>query len=196
MTFTTISTEPLGPGVGFHRPEVPVFEPLTLADPSIKAMTDLKKVSARTIFAKEAIETANQKMIQNKIRMLFVVNISDEVTGLITADDILGEKPVRVAQEHQKKRNEVIVEDIMTPFDHIDAFSIKDISTSRVGDIVETLKAKGRQHALVVDNQGFNNKKTIRGIFSLNQIARQLGIHIRSFVVADTLSEIAKVLQK
>lgn len=195
MAYTTISTDSLGTGVGFHRPEVPVFEPLTPTDPAIKAMTDLKKVSARTIFPKESIETANQKMIQNRIRMLFVVNISDEVIGLITANDILGEKPVRIAQQDQKKHSDITVQDIMTPVDQIDCFQIKDVSTARVGDIVETLKSKKRQHALVVDYQGFNNKRTIRGIFSLNQIARQLGIQVRSYAVGDTLAEIARVLQ-
>ncbi|EHQ06485.1 MAG: CBS domain-containing protein [Leptonema illini] len=195
MAYTTISTDSLGTGVGFHRPEVPVFEPLTPTDPAIKAMTDLKKVSARTIFPKESIETANQKMIQNRIRMLFVVNISDEVIGLITANDILGEKPVRIAQQDQKKHSDITVQDIMTPVDQIDCFQIKDVSTARVGDIVETLKSKKRQHALVVDYQGFSNKRTIRGIFSLNQIARQLGIQVRSYAVGDTLAEIARVLQ-
>lgn len=195
MGFITLTTDRLGQGVGFHRPEVPVFEPLTLKDSAIKAMTDLKKISSRTIFPKETIETANQKMIQNRIRMLFVVNISDEIVGLITATDILGEKPLRVSQEHHVKHNDIMVQDIMTPAENIEVFQIKDVSSARVGDIVETLKNKHRQHALVVDYQGFSNNRTVRGIFSLNQIARQLGIQVRTYALGDTLTEIARVLQ-
>ncbi len=190
-----LPTISLGTGVKFHRPEAPVFEPLQPTDPAIKAMTDLKKIPARIIYPNESIDAANEKMIANKVRLLFVVNYSDQILGIITAQDILGEKPVQFAQENNVKRSQILVKDILTPAENIDVLEIKTVVQSTVADIIETLRQKKRQHLLVVDYQGYNNEKTVRGIFSLNQIARQLGIPIKSFDIADTLVEIAKVLQ-
>jgi len=55
---------------------------------------------------------------------------------------------------------------------------IEDVSKAKVGDILETLKKDHREHALVMDKQGKNNELTIRGIFSIYRIARQLGLGI------------------
>ena len=84
----------------------------------------------------------------------------------------------------------------MTPASDVECFSIKDVSEARVGDIIETLKHDHRQHALVVDFQGANNEMTVRGIFSLSQIARLLGVNLENFEVAHTLAEIAHVMNK
>ena len=47
-----------------------------------------------------------------------------------------------------------------------------------MGDVVATLRLAGRQHALVVEEvaDAPSGQVTVRGIFSLTQIARQLGI--------------------
>ncbi len=193
--YKILSTIPLGSGIKFHRPETPVFEPLQPTDPAIKAMTDLKKIPARIIYPNETIDGANEKMIANKVRLLFVVNYSDQILGIITAQDILGEKPIQYAKENNLKRNQILVKDIMTKAEDLEVIEIKTLAYSTVLDVIETLRQKKRQHILVVDYQGPNGEKTVRGIFSLNQIARQLGITIKTYDIADTLVEIAKVLQ-
>lgn len=185
----------LGTGVKFHRPEVHEFEQLSIMDPAIKAMTDLKKVPARIIYPNENIDAANEKMIANRVRLLFVVNYSDQIVGIITAQDILGEKPIQFAQQNEIKRSEILVKDIMTKAEDLEVIEIKTLSYATVADIIETLRHKKRQHILVVDYTGPNQERMVRGIFSLNQIARQLGIPIKTFDIADTLTEIAKVLQ-
>lgn len=190
-----LPTIELGNGTKFHRPEAPEFEPLQPTDPAIKAMTDLKKVPARIIYPKSTIDAANEKMIANNVRLLFVVNYSDQIIGIITAQDILGEKPLQYAQENNIKRSDILVKDIMTPAKNIQVLDIKTLSQATVADIIETLRHKKTQHILVVDYEEPNNEKIVRGIFSLNQIARQLGIQVKTFDIADTLSEIAKVLQ-
>lgn len=53
-----------------------------------------------------------------------------------------------------------------------------DVQRARVGDVVATLRLAGRQHALAVEaTEGATiRQQTVRGIFSLMQISRQLGI--------------------
>ena len=55
--------------------------------------------------------------------------------------------------------------------------------------ILATLKAAGRQHTLVVD-QDSKGRQRVRGVFSATQIARQLGIAITTEAVARTFADI------
>ena len=81
----------------------------------------------------------------------------------------------------------------MVSRENIEVLSLRDVSHARVGDIVETLKHAERQHALVVDDQGSNNENSVRGIFSLTQIARQLGVDIQIHKLDHTFAEIAQI---
>ena len=75
---------------------------------------------------------------------------------------------------------------------------------ARVGHVLETLRRSGRQHALVVDQEEIPargaldkplRRAMVRGIFSLSQIARQLGVAVQTGgEVARTFSEIESAL--
>ena len=127
--------------------------------------------------------------IKGGVRLLLVVDADRRVHGLVTANDILGEKPVKTAVQQGVHRSEVQVRDIMTPRDALEALDIRDVETATVGHIVTTLKAAGRQHTLVVD-QDTKGRQRVRGVFSATQIARQLGIVISTEAVACTFAEI------
>jgi len=58
-----------------------------------------------------------------------------------------------------------------------------------VGSILVTLKTSGRQHAMVVEENA-DGSETVRGLFSATQIARQLGVQIRTAEVAKIFAEI------
>jgi hypothetical protein len=83
----------------------------------------------------------------------------------------------------------------MTPQDRLDALEMRDVQHARVGQIVATLKEMARQHALIVDYDGSGHQR-VRGMFSLTQIARQLGVSIQSTEVARTFSEIEAQLTR
>ena len=57
-----------------------------------------------------------------------------------------------------------------------------------VGHVLETLKSSGRQHALVFESA--NGKKMVRGLLSLSQLCKQLGITVQTAEVALTFTEI------
>ncbi|MDH5231074.1 MAG: hypothetical protein OEY38_13500, partial [Gammaproteobacteria bacterium] len=86
-----------------------------LSDPAIVVMTDLSKGKTFAIGPNETIQKANDTMIACGVRLLFVRNSDDSVMGLITATDILGEKPIRYLNEHGGSRNDILVQDVMTP---------------------------------------------------------------------------------
>jgi hypothetical protein len=84
------------------------------------------------------------------------------------------------------------VGDIMTPAEHVEVLALADVEGARVGHVVETLKRAGRQHALVVESNG--TRSMVRGIFSVSQIARQLGLPLQTSEVARTFADIEAAL--
>ena len=162
---------------------------VTLNSPALKVMTDLRHISAAVIEPNVAIEFANIYMIHRGVRLLFVLNQNGILEGIITATDILGEKPLRFTQERQVKHSEILVSDIMTPFDKLEAIPLEEIVRAKVGNVIASLRESGRQHNLVTENS-IDGLLTICGILSLTQIEKQLGKTIPISEVAKTFSEI------
>lgn len=183
------------PSTGAHY-RLPSHEgaPRVRADsPATDVMTDLTRVEAATIPPGASVDEANQAMIRHRVRSLFVVGEANAIAGIITAKDTLGERPIQVAQERGLRHAEVLVLHVMTPAAELEAIELRDVQQARVGDIVETLKLSGRQHALVIDGgsaEPTSVERTVRGIFSLMQIARQLGLSPHAGRVAKTFAEI------
>jgi len=157
-------------------------------------MTDLRKVAAVVTRSFATVHDAHQAMIAHGVRALFVVDEQSIVLGIITATDILGEKPVQLAQQRGVRHDEILVRDLMTPADLLEAMSFEEVTQACVGDIVATLRRSGRQHALVIESApagAASSTLFVRGMFSLTQIARQLGLPPQpGHEVARTFAEI------
>jgi CBS domain-containing protein len=181
----------LGAGAGFCRPSQAQASKVSMESPALEVMTDLARVTPATIRPQAPLAGANQFMITRGVRLLLVADDHEKVLGLITATDLLGERPMIVATERGLRRAELVVADIMVPAERVDVIALADVEAARVGHVLETLRRAGRQHALVVDGEGM-----VRGIFSLSQIARQLGVAVPTTgEVARTFSEIEAAIR-
>lgn len=189
--YHVLPTQSLTGAVRVASPASP--KSVTLTSPAIDVMTDLRYIQAAVIELHMTMELANAYMKQRGVRSLLVLNQDDTLAGIITATDILGEKPLRFIQERRVKHNEILVSDIMTPLDRLEAISIGDIQYAKVGDVIASLLDTGRQHAWVIEN-GADGKPAVCGIFSLTQIEKQLGVAIPSTEVARTFTEIEATL--
>jgi CBS domain-containing protein len=194
----------LGEAAGFRRPVQTQAAGVTLESPALDVMTDLCRTSPATIRPQAPIEGARQFMISRGVRLLLVADDRETVLGVLTATDVLGEKAVRIATDRGMKRNELTAGDIMTPAGQVEVISLAEVEGARVGHVLETLRRAGRQHALVVDFDVIPARSLIetpvrramvRGILSLSQLGRQLGIVLQtSGEVARTFSEIEVAL--
>lgn len=164
--------------------------PVTLDDPAFAVMTDLREVSAVTTQPSERVDLAHRTMVERGVRLLFVLADDGSLAGVVTSTDILGEKPMRYAQEHGISHADLVVADIMTPASDLEAIALEEAAQMRVGHVVRTMKAVGRQHLLVAEDQG----RRVRGLFSASQLARQLGVRLETFQVAGTFAEIEAAL--
>lgn len=165
---------------------------VTLDDAAFSVMTDLREVSAVTTRPEEAMYRAHQGMIERGVRLLFVLQADGAIAGVITATDVLGDKPVRFGQARGVSHAEITVADIMTPASKLEALPVQDVAQMRVGHIVATMKAVRRQHLMVAEDGG----RTVRGLFSASQVARQLGMELQTFAVASTFAEIEAALAR
>lgn len=162
--------------------------------PAIEAMTDFLRVNVVHIESAASIVEANARMISRGVRMLIVSDADDRVEGLITARDILGEKPLQVAQARGCKRSELLVADLMTPVASVDTLYLNEVMNARVIDILNALKQLGRQHILVEDVDPENGLPRVRGLFSATHIGRLLGVPVLGFELASTFAEIEAAL--
>ena len=192
VNYRALQKAPISP-MGCHLLEA--FNPPAVAADSsaILVMTDLSRVPSATIISDATLDEANHSMLVRGVRLLLVVDGGNRIAGLVTTVDVLGEKPVLVAQKRQCKRSELRVTDVMVPVETMEAMNIDDVRKARVGNIVASLKSDGRAHAIVV-GQGPDGRQSLLGIFSTSQIARQLGVQIHTHEMARTFAEIEAVI--
>ena len=192
MTYTRLPTRNLDKTAGLLRPACILPERVGLDNPALDVMTDFRRLTAFIATPGDTIQQAEERMIRRKVRLLFVMDSHDRVAGLITSTDIKGEKPMQIVQSRGIRRDEVLVADIMTPVERLEAVDYDDIAHARVGHVLETLKARGRQHALVIEHA--EGGHMVRGLLSLSQLCKQLGVNIETTEVANTFIEIEQQL--
>ena len=193
--YQPLQAHPLKTGSTFMRPTQILPEHVKLGDPAINVMTDFTKVSVVSVRTKTSMDKANAKMIRYGIRMLLALDDNDQVAGLLTASDVLGEKPMRYLQNMGGTHADILVRDIMTTQRELEAVNIEDVRNAQVGKIIATLKKFHRQHALVI-SEGTDGKQSVCGLFSITQIARQLGVQVQSFDLDHAFSQIEAAVAK
>ena len=191
--YPALSTVMLHAGVGYAQPTQTLPEKVTLDDAALQVLTDFQRVTAVIILSGDTVNEAHARMLQRGVRLLLVVDQDRKVLGVITANDILGERPMQMVVQRGIRRDDLLVREIMTPQGELDLLNFADVRAAKVGHIVATLRNSGRQHAVVVefDDKG---RQRVRGVFSATQIARQLGVAIQTSHVARTFSEIEAML--
>jgi CBS-domain-containing membrane protein len=182
------------PGTSLAQAEPWQFAPVTLASPAVDVMTDLTRFKAATTHPETSLGQAEQIMIYQGVRMLFVVTDMPSLEGLITTTDLRGERQMRLVHERNVHYDELTVADVMTPLALLDAIDHERIARAQVGHLIATLRRFGRNHLLVVQGASDNTPRRVRGVVSRAQIERQLGQQIDLTPIAANFSEIERAL--
>ena len=190
--YPPLASHPLSGAGRICRPDAARSQ-VTLDSPAIDVMTDLTQVAAVVIEPQATMELAHSHMMQRGVRMLLALDRDETLAGIITANDILGERPVSLVREQRIRHSDILVADVMTPAARLDAFEMRQVAGARVGHIVSSLQQSRRHHALVVQHRA-DGQVEVRGIFSLTQIARQLGIPLQLPEAAGSFAEIEAAL--
>jgi CBS-domain-containing membrane protein len=162
---------PLQSNLTIERPEEPP-ELVHFHDSAMLVFTEFARAYPVTITADRTIDYALNKMKNSSVRLLLVVNKKHRMIGLISADRIMGDDPVRLAEHKQIDHSQITVAMLMQPQRDIQVLESSHLRDARVGHIVATLHHLEQKHVLVVDHGA------VSGLFSASQISKQLGRNI------------------
>ncbi len=162
---------PLKANLRIERPEEPP-ELVHFHDSAMLVFTDFARVYPVTITVDRTIDYALHKMKKTGVRLLLVVDKKNRMIGLISADKIMGDDPVRLAEHKQIDYHQITVAMLMQPLKDIQVLESSHLRDARVGHIVATLHRLEQKYVLVVDHD------IVRGLFSASQISKQLGRNI------------------
>ena len=162
---------------------VPGHDPwhVSLGDPAMAAMTDFHERAAVTIGAYAPIDAALDHMKHAGVRAALVEEEPQgQVVGMITAYDILGEKPMLHLQAigctpSTCSRDDVRVRDIMEKVADWQVVDMQDVEMATVGQMVELFRSGSRTHIAVMQTSAAHGER-LRGLFSAAKISRLVGI--------------------
>ena len=163
-------------------------------DPASYVMQPL--TSTKTLFIQydDNINTATQAVKIHHTPLLLVME-GDSLVGLISSEDLLGEKPITLQQKSRIQREDITVKMLMTPLKDILVMTLEDVMHARVGNIVATLKQLNQHYALVTSNNDDKGETQLHGIFNTAQISKQLHKDIQhALYQIESISKLEKEL--
>jgi CBS domain containing-hemolysin-like protein len=155
---------------------IPGFEPwyVRATNPALSVMIDFRTRSSVTISETASLADALEHMKHTGVRCAFVIDEKqNSVVGMLTAYDILGEKPQRHMHFTRLSHDEVLVKDIMQKIRDWRVVNINDIEQSTVGDVLEVFNETGVTHLPVMETIE-NNDTRLRGLLSFAKVKRLL----------------------
>ena len=193
-SYRKLDTEPLADALAllpYHRRR---DRSVDTDSPATAVMTDLSMSRLVTVRTDAGLDEAQELMRLAGVRMLMAVDERGQIVGLVTSRDLTGEKPIHFASEQRVTRDAIRIADIMTVKGRMDVLQFANVERARVGDIVLTLRESARQHAVVVQPNPGGDEMLLRGLFSITQIGRQLGIEIEPTGAVQSFAELEAVL--
>jgi CBS domain-containing protein len=144
-----------------------------LTDPATSIMTDFRESAFFTVDSDELIVDALEKMKHAGLRSAFVMDRnSEKLLGMITAYDIMGEKPLRYLQSTGLvKHTDIQVADVMEELKDMVVIDLDEVKQANVQDVLDVLQKCGRTHLPVVE-AGENKEIRLRGLFSTSKVLR------------------------
>jgi CBS domain-containing protein len=189
-----LPTRRLGPGTVIAQARDWQTSPVSLESPALEVMTDLTQVKAATTSPSTTLRQAEQFMIYQGVRMLFVVREMQAIEGLVTSTDLHSDAQLRLVQQRNLRYDELTVSHVMTPLSELDAIDFAVMRFATVSNVIATLRRYGRNHLLVTELSSAAGPGRVRGVVSRTQIERQLGMPVPVTEVANTFAEVVKML--
>jgi CBS domain-containing protein len=163
------------------RLTTPVSTPAPTAQPAAPAntlMTDLASEAPHVVAPERSIDDALRDMVYFGVRLLLVAR-DEEVLGVVSSYDIMGERPIQFLQDPFKGRvphrhADVRVEDIMTTLAEAQPLRLSWVEQATVAEIAALFRERPDMHVLVVEDGAAPGEVVVRGIFSRTRLERQL----------------------
>ena len=115
------------------------------------------------------------------VKLKLVIDKDGQLIGLVTYNDLIGERPMVIETRHRINRNEIDVSDVMTSLSEIVAISIQSLNES-IRNLIELMKAERTRYILVLNE----SEEKITGIISSSDIIRKLKLPLSLGIYDDS----------
>jgi CBS-domain-containing membrane protein len=194
MFYQSLPTSRIPAGTCISKAFPTVPSSVDLDSPAVESMTDLVHTKAATIDPSTSLYEAEQHMIHQGVRLLFVVTKFPCVDGVITSYDLQGDKPLQLITQRRLLHADLRVSDLMTPLSELDTIGLDTLAKASVGQVMSTFAKTGHLHLLVLEGPSAASPSRIRGLISKSQFQRQLGWAVEATEIAHTFTELSIAL--
>ena len=140
-------------------------------DPAVSVMTSFRERHSVTVPDTMPIDVALEHMKHTGVRCAFAVDDEGKaVVGLVTAYDIMSEKPIQAAHT---KRQDILVRDIMQRISDWRVIHIEDLERATVGSVARLFDETRLTHIPVTETDAKGHVK-VRGLLSSARVKRLL----------------------
>lgn len=140
-------------------------------DSPARLVVDFLSQQSLTLRPDVGIDAALAAMREVQLRAALVTEReAGDLLGIVTLADLESRKVLSLATSSGLAREDLSIGDLMTPKAELKGVPLSAIETSRVGDLLQTLKHEGQSQMLVVEP----DSQRICGLISASDIARRL----------------------
>jgi CBS domain containing-hemolysin-like protein len=157
--------------------QIPGADPWYAApnDPALSVMTDFRERASVTVAETSGVDAALEHMKHTGVRCAFAIDAARKVVvGLVTAYDIMSEKPMRHMQAVGTTRDDVLVRDIMQKLTELRVVDVKDLERATVAALARLFDETRLTHMVVVETSD-KGEQRLRGLLSAAKVKRLLG---------------------
>ena len=189
----THSFKPLRLSVLSGAPSLPAVQRVALPhDSALSLLTDLHHSACVVASHQDGLDQTLHLMMRAGVRMVFVSGATGDLVGMVTADTILGERPVQKASSQLVHHRDLTLQDVMVPVTHWDTVDLAQVRTARLGDIAATMHEHGLRYLLVTQiKQG---ETMLRGMFSARRLEMAMSTTIEPDLHSRSFAELEMVL--
>jgi hypothetical protein len=158
-------------------PALPVGQPNARPeDPALSQMTDLRVAPCVVADHLDSLAQTLHVMARARVHMALVTGVDGALVGMVTRDDLHGERPVQLALADRVPHAELALERVMTPLAQWQVVAVAQVEHASLGDVVATLHAHSLRYLLVVAPGA--GGPLLRGVFSARHLETALGLSI------------------
>ena len=165
-----------------------------LTDPATSQLTDLRLAPCVTVDQHDGIRATLHVMQRARVRMAFVTGLSGELVGLVTADELQGERPLLRAMADHIGIEELTLDQVMAPLNEWLVVDEWQIEHSRLGNVAATMREHGLRYLLVV--QRGERSTEISGLISARRLEQVLDIDLDSRLHSRSFAQIEAALAR
>jgi len=143
-------------------------------DPAVVVMTDFRSTASITVAELAPIDEALEHMKHTGVRCAFAIDERRRVVvGLVTAYDIMGEKPMSHMHSAAMPRSEVLVRHIMQRIAEWKFVRYADLEKATVAEVAALFEDAALTHLPVMASDADGSRR-LRGLLSASKVRRLL----------------------